>query len=342
MTEIKLNKGILLIPALICLLAVTSVRAEEIVASELLSKMGNSKVKVNFRGNQVVISFQVPNPNVSRVLVAQLIPNLGKKEIISSTGESTEVIIEDGKYQWRYIPSHRLIIKRPQENPDEARERANENIKLVQKNYYVKVGEKQNLVNRSTFVITLQPRVANRPKHWIWVDKDSGVPLKTEVYSTKGQLAMVSTYSKIDFAPNLTGEDFKLQIPKKESVREMEEKANLELASAEKLFGEKVMLPNYLPSGFILRDIALSFIGGKRRLQLLYSDGLSSVSVFQETGRSLPGKGIAFQKGVKRTEPLSYSRGLNNIMGFPIGNRQIMLVGDISEEEIAKIAQSLP
>ena len=106
MTEVKLNKGILLILALSFLLTVTSARAEEIVASELLSKMGNSKVTVNFRGNQVVISFQVPNPNVSKVLVAQLIPNLGKKEILSSTGESTEIIIEDNE-----LTAKRLVVE---------------------------------------------------------------------------------------------------------------------------------------------------------------------------------------------------------------------------------------
>jgi len=342
MREAKFIKGILPALALTCLLTAPSVRAEEIIASELLSKMGNSKVTVSFRGNQVVISFQVPNPNVSRVLVAQLIPNMGKKEILSSSGESTEVIIEDGKYQWRYIPSHRLIIKRSLEGPDEARQKTEKNIQLVQKNYYVKVGEEQRLVNRSTFIVNLRPRVAGRPRHSIWVDKESGLPLKTEIYSPEGQLARLSTYSKIDFAPNLTGEDFKLRIPNKADVREMEEKTNLELAAAERLFGEKVLIPTYLPSGFILRDIAVSFIGSNRRLQLLYSDGLSSISVFQETGRGIKVKGLLFQKGARRAEPLFHSRGLDKIMGFLSGKSQIMLVGDVSEEEISKIAQSIP
>jgi negative regulator of sigma E activity len=342
MREAKLNIGTLLILVLACLLTAPSARAEEIAASELLSKMGNSKVKLSFRGNQVVIAFQVPNPNVSRVLVSQLIPNLGKKEIVSSSGKSTEVIIEDGKYQWRYIPSHRLIIKRPQETPDETRQRTDKNIQLVKKNYYVRVGEKQHLVNRAAFIVTLQPRVANRPRHWIWVDKDSGLPLKTEVYSSEGQLALVSAYSKIDFAPKLSGEDFKLKIPRKASVREVEEKTNLELAKAEELFGEKVMLPAYLPSGFVLRDITVSFIGGNCRLQLLYSDGLSSISVFQETSRRRVRKGVFFQKGVKIAGPQFQTRGLNKMLGFPSGDRQIMLIGDISEEEISKIAQSIP
>ncbi len=342
MREAKLNKGTLLILLIACLLTAPSARAEEIAASELLSRMGNSKVKLSFRGNQVVISFQVPNPNVSRILVSQLIPNLGKKEIVSSSGESTEVIIEDGKYQWRYIPAHRLIIKRPQETPDETRQRTDKNIQLVKKNYYVKVGEKQNLVNRAAFIVTLQPRVENRPRHWIWVDKDSGLPLKTEVYSSEGQLALVSAYSKIDFAPNLTGEDFKLQIPRKASVREVEEKTNLELTKAEELFGEKILIPAYLPSGFILRDITVSFIGGSRRLQLLYSDGLSSISVFQEASRGIKGKGILFQKGVRKAGPLFHSRGLNKMLSFPSSDRQIMLIGDISEEEISKIARSIP
>lgn len=342
MREAKLNKGTLLILALTCLLTAPSARAEEIAVSELLSKMGNSKVTVTFRGNKVVIYFQVPNPNVSRVLVAKLIPNLGKTEILSSSGESTEVVIEDGKYQWRYIPSHRLIIKRSLEGPDEARQKTEKNIQLVQKNYYVKVGEKQRLVNRTTFIINLQPRVAGRPRHSIWVDKESGLPLKTEVYSPEGRLARLSTYSKIDFAPNLSREDFKLQIPPKADIREVEEKANLELAAAERLFGEKVLIPAYLPSGFVLRDIAISFIGSNRRLQLLYSDGLSSISMFQETGRGIKVKGLLFQKGARRAEPLFYSRGLNKIMGFPSGDRQIMLVGDVSEEEISKIAQSIP
>lgn len=343
MREAKLlNKGTLPILLLVCLLTAPSAWAEGIAASELLNKMGNSKVKLSFRGNQVVISFQVPNPNVSRVLVSQLIPNLGKKEIVSSSGESTEVVIEDGKYQWRYIPFYRLIIKRPQETPDEARQSTDKNIQLVKKNYYVKVGEKQDLVNRATFIVTLQPRVANRPRHWIWVDKDSGLPLKTEVYSSEGQLALVSAYSKIDFAPNLSGEDFKLRIPRRASVREVEEKTNLGLAKAEELFGEKALLPAYLPSGFVLRDVTVSFIGGSRRLQLLYSDGLSSISVFQETSLRRAGKGVFFQKGVKKAKPLFHSRGLNKMLGFPSGDRQIMLIGDISEEEISKIAHSIP
>ncbi len=341
MRETKLNKGTLLILALACLLTATSARAEEIAASELLNKMGNSKIRVTFQGSQVVISFQVPNPNVSRVKVSQLIPNLGKKETISSSGESTEVVLKDGKYQWRYIPAHHLVIKRTQENPDEDKQKTNKNIQLVQKNYYVKVGGKQRLVNRSVFIVTLQPRIANRPRHWIWVDKDSGLPLKTEIYSPEGQLALVSTYSKIDFAPNLSGEDFKLRIPPKAAVREVEEKANLELPAAERLFGEKVLLPTYLPSGFVLRDITVSFIGGNRRLQLLYSDGLSSLSVFQEVGRRIKRKGAFFQKGSRITRPLFYSHGLTKIIGFPSGNRQIMLVGDILEEEISKVGQSI-
>jgi sigma-E factor negative regulatory protein RseB len=136
-------------------------------------------------------------------------------------------------------------------------------------NYSARLGKSGRVANRDCQVVDLQPKDPWRYGYRLWLDHDTGLPLRIALLGEAGrpleQMAFTelrtSKPSAADLRPSTT-----------EGLRRVQ---NLKVNRVAADPGWRVAPP---PPGFVLR-------GGRRlgdSVQLLYSDGLASVSVYIE------------------------------------------------------------
>jgi negative regulator of sigma E activity len=260
--------------------------------------------------------------------------------------DSDEKVVsyDDGQYLWRFFPHKNLVIKESTRQPTLKPLQSAEKLELVRRNYHIKVVGIYYVNSRTGYRIRFTPKTADRPQQVYWIDATTGVPLKIEKYGPQDQLVSVSSFSDLEFnVPNNQGL-FLMRVPSHTLVAEVNEEGNLSLRRARRLMGQQVSIPDYLPTGFVEKNICFKSQGTKKVLQIFYSDGLSSLSVYQQPYEE---KDLARVErastriSVKGRDAFLSTSGTLHTLTVPAKPISSTLMGEIFPTEITKIAGSL-
>lgn len=147
--------------------------------------------------------------------------------------------------------------------------RRSETIKALLDNYQA-LWEDQNseaIAQRATTKVRFEPHDGWRYTRVFWLDRDTGLPLKTETFR-KNELVERMQVTQIEFASS--GE-----IPTTQHIP------------------APVFVVRNAPAGFTLANVVVS----ERRAQQIYSDGLANVSIFVQSAGNLPATSGNSQRG---------------------------------------------
>lgn len=268
-------------------------------AENLLQKMVQADNSLDFEG-RLTLMFQSQAGNQAfEVYVTRKAPDKRRIEIISSDElYGTGVIINGNEnIPIRSGNTPRFFPPPPFLQPDQMEDAQIHNIQILLKNYKVRVLDGGSVAGRNTYLIEIDPKNFDRPSSKIWIDKEKSITLKTEQYNTKKVLQRVIAYSTIDFEPVI--DDTSFQIPRKfwdkkkpfkQSDREeiwnyTQEKPDLDKIKDKVHF--EIILPDRVPSGFALQSINIIKISKEQNIHLKYTDGLTTLSVFQSPSNEM-------------------------------------------------------
>ncbi len=318
--------------------------------SILLQKMQQAEVGTSYEGELHVVQFS-GTPKTLRYAIMRQGPNVERKEFLADQGGKLEVTLSDGKHTWTYMPSRRMVIKRPAPDLEEVRELRRKAFELIQQNYAVRVEQEEvNIGGRKAVVIELIPEdQSTRPIRRMWVDRESGVPLRTEVVGTDRSVVLLSYFSKISFAPRLPAEHFVLKVPKNTAVRPVIEKAYNDLEPVRSSVAFPVLTPRYLPKGFAFMRVLVRSHPREDEIQIQYSDGLSMLSLFQDrritsSPSAPPGSPIARTRrpvAVGEAKGSFYDLGFLRLVEWKNKGNALALVGELEESEMLNVARSV-
>jgi len=136
------------------------------------------------------------------------------------------------------------------------------------------------LLGRATRRLTLTPIHAGRPTVRLEVDADTDLPLQVTTYGHAGALYRKVAFRRVELGPQEVTSEI---TSKRWSSRSSDRTVGLdELAGAA---GFPVVLPDYLPSGFVVRECRLSnWMGGTARVS--YTDGVTTFEIRQSLVRT--------------------------------------------------------
>ena len=310
--------------------------------NDILSKMQKADSSIQYQGTLTTVLINTPFTKVSRYKVSNY-ENFCRREELLSNGINKEINFDDGKYLWRFFPHKNLVIKEKSRKMRLLQYQVKKNLELVKQNYHIQIVGEYTINNRLGHKILFRPQIADRPKQLFWIDNKTGVPLKIEKYGIDNKLVSISSFSEIDFNNPFRQKKLCLKVPPQTCVTEINEKGNLTISEAKRLMGGQVLIPEYLPFGFKLKNIILRTKRKTKILQLFYTDGLSSLSIFQR--QFIQNRGGKFTQFVKiklggDEAFFSTSGSLNrlNIRSQPISTT---LMGEICKKEMIKIGKSL-
>ena len=315
-------------------------RAEDRTPLELLEKTEDPAKQPSFRGKKVSVDFTRPFPQVSNWTITHVGIKQERMERISPKGKQEEIVIIKGREKLHYLTKQGLLVREiirgehPGFDPDR------KNLDLARKNYTIEKVGLSKVDARPVVRIHLQSRFSGRPRQEIWIDPEVGLSLRSEFYGKSGNLSSMETFSDVEINPNFSDTVLQLNLPREIRRAEVVVYPQPDLAAAAASFGHQVYLPDFLPEGFVLRGIVLNRIGNLSRLQFIYSDGITGLSVFEERYRPEPESALR-PRFLPEDGFLSVSQGLTNLLAFLKGEMKMVVVGELEKEEIHRVAESL-
>jgi len=293
----------------------------------------------DYRGRKVVIDFTSRGPRVTSLNVLCQPGGRERREIHANRG----VQVFDGEYSWQYFPERDIVLKRPARAEDAEILRP-EQLQRAVASYSVQVVPSGPVAGRRSRALEFTPRLAGtRPRRVVWVDAATSLILRTEVYGTNNRLAWLSVFEELEYRPLFDAVAFSRPGPPDVTVVEVGAEPCLEPAEAERLAGLPLALPAYLPEGFDRQCIKARRQRDYGEIQVVFSDGLSLLSLFESTSFREPanGSGLASSVSVGHATGRWHDLGLVTGISWHAPWGHMALLGELSRSEMHKVAGSV-
>lgn len=291
-----------------------------------------------YRGRKVVVDFSRSAPQITSMTVFCKPGGHERRELHATRG----LLVIDGHTAWQYLPEQGVVLKRPSRGEGGELLRP-EQLRRALLSYEVHASPTETVAGRRSRALEFAPRQGgSRPRRRIWVDEETGLILRTEVYGTDSRLSWLTVFEDLDFRPSFDAAVFTMRVPAGARIVEAGSDLCLEPAEAERIAGLPVALPLYLPEGFVRQCIRARRQRDYGEVQMVFGDGLSLLSLFESTSFRDPG-GAAAAPAVT-VGPWTgrwHEFGLVTGISWRTPWAHLALLGELSREELHKIAGSV-
>ncbi len=302
-----------------------------------------AKTEARYEAEQTVYTFAGEKTVVTRFRVQYAYPHR-KREYIEGPEESRVVILEDGKYKWSYFPARKFVMKEPLRDEESPFPLCpSKDLTFLMKNYRFQILGPVPTEGVQCRIVSFIPRLGDRPRREWWLEERWNVPVRVNVSSSDGRPAYMKQLREIRWDVEFEPDTFRLRVPKDTRVYEVQEQENLTIEEARRLLKRPVVLPSAIPIGYRPYDIVLRSEGSRQRLQIIYTDGLSSFSFF----RSWPNPGMEashtapqFTADEALSVPSCRQHGLMNVVTLPCPDGRAIIVGDVHKDRLMEMAES--
>ncbi|MGR8932263.1 MAG: MucB/RseB C-terminal domain-containing protein [Gammaproteobacteria bacterium] len=189
--------------------------------------------------------------------------------------------------------------------------------------YLLAVAGQELIAMRPSQIIAVLPKDELRYARKIWVDRESSLPLKVEVYGSEGNALeqVMFTEFAVDPAEMENEGDHAVPIDEKRAHNQVDLTKN---------FDDAGFRLNHWPAGFEKVFFVRNNMQPSKKIvdHLLISDGFSNVSVYFETKGEHPATGLRTLGSVN-----SYSR--------VIGNHQVTVLGEVPAQTVEFVASGV-
>ncbi len=360
----RIVRGVIILGACLYLLCVGAVENNLALAQDetpldfnnILQMLDSSEKEYSYLGTKFVIDYTPSRRSTTLVKVTYGAPGWQKKEVSPlQPGESPQIILDDGKFLWHYIPSQGSVIKKKQRlSLGRISKRIHSQSKRIQQNYDISIEQyphtSSTVASRipsvtGDVVVSFQPKAKDRPSWKIWIESEHGLIVRTEIYDVQGNLALLSAFSELTFQPKISKKSFVMTVPKGTKIHKTTETYYRTIGEAQKAIGFAISRPQYMPPGFELASVIRIPTKRGEKVQLAYIDGMSSISVFEEKRAETLGHSQKSTKEVEIKQSVKgnfHDHGLLKILRWQLEQEfYVTLVGEVADSELLKIAASI-
>ncbi len=196
---------------------------------------------------------------------------------------------------------------------------------LILKNYKIINKGVENIIGRQSYHISLIPIYDGNIKEEIWIDKETYIQLKTQIYDWNGKFIKGKKITDLVIyrtTPSILNE-------MKEILKKGSKKLTPWFTSykeAELKLKVKLLKPEWIPKGYELVGIHLSN-RFKDTIHIVYTNGIGYISLYEKKVPIWARRGKGPHKG---PHPDWEKKGI-----------RLLLVGDVTEDALYKMAKSI-
>ena len=300
----------------------------------LLDRATQSAEEIAYTGEVLWITHDAGGPHVSTFLVA----SSGGGEIEVSDRSRYDVLLGDTgsgladfERGW-YVPLPAADLAR-----------AHKGLSRLEAKYAVDIVGSDALLDRPCTMLEIRRRPDNVLVERLWVDDASGLLLRRETYEGDQLLRMVA-YLRLDLDPEARDDRADQRPTRSGTIRRRPHVVEVDPVDRPGLALAGWTVPEALPAGYLPEASFTVSAGDSQPLQLVFGDGLYSVSLFEQRGApdwtSLP-------DGAVRTETLGFEAytwpgAVPTRFVWEAEGTTFSLVGDAPPGDFTQIAAALP
>ena len=261
--------------------------------------------------------------------ITHIVDRDGEHERLEGLDGARREIIRSNGQVWCYLGDSKVRVEERQSGrrfPAVLPEQ----LSLLNENYLIRHMEEGRIAGFHAHAILFKPRDALRYGHRMWAHSDSGLLLKEEVLDENGSVIEQSTFIQLTIGGKFDRSWIEANkpdaaMPSRDAQRDSLPRAEAEINAS----GWQV---DMLPPGFKKITEVLRPLRGKRMpaLQMVFSDGMASISVFIETIYGELGNHLGLS-----------SQGAMQVYSKVSGEHLLTVVGEVPPRTVKQVADSV-
>ena len=289
-----------------------------------LERMAHSAHTLNYDG--VFVYSHGDSLSAMRVIHGVLPEGLERERLVSLNGPPREVL-RDNKLVTCILSDDRSVFVGKSRSGAPFPPTFPRRVQELRELYNIDFGDHGRVAGRAVTQVVIAPRDEYRYGHRIWIDSDTGLLLMSEMLDEQGDVVEQFMFTTIDYLDEVPDHLFESAISGQEYTLHQSRPEEAE-GEAEP---ETIWRAERLPAGFMLdvRRIHRMADVDEPMEQLVFSDGLASVSVFVEPA----GTEKEFMSGAARMGAINTYARLEN--GY-----HITVVGEVPAATVRLIGES--
>lgn len=285
--------------------------------TELLNNMSSADDTLNYQGVFVLRKAD----RMMSMRVSHAADENGIRERLESlNGESKHVIRSNAEVLSIY-PERGMLVVSDDTYKAALHPTLPENLDKLQSYYQIERQPDDRIANHRTAVLRLSPKDKHRYGYRYWVDANTGVLLRCDLTDQNDAVIEQMMFTQLDYIDALPDEHFNYP-----GIDKLTRKHLSENRTALQQLSWQV---TDLPAGFMLTRSSSRDSNGAPAMHLVYSDGLASVSVFVEHGKT----DHHYLAGAT-------NMGALNAYGMRHGEHYITVMGEVPATTVKQIAAS--
>ncbi|MDX1513133.1 MAG: MucB/RseB C-terminal domain-containing protein [Gammaproteobacteria bacterium] len=292
-------------------------------AQRWLEKMAEAFQTLNYDGTFV---YRNGDRMESMRIIHRASPDGERERMFSLTGAAREVLRDRDKVTC-ILPDDRSVVV-AKSRPRSVALHIFDPRDGFAKFYRLSAHPGERVAGRETALVSVQPLDEFRYGYRLWLDRVSGLLLKSELVNQAGGALEQIVYTQIRMPAHIPDSLLEPAISGEGFTWYTDDRATGKRADA----GNDGWTVGWLPEGFRMSDWAYDPTGSSRTPveHLVYTDGLASLSVFIER----------LDDAKERLDGHS-SMGAINVFGRVAGDFQVTVVGEVPEATVERVGLSV-
>ncbi|HTU81184.1 MAG TPA: outer membrane lipoprotein-sorting protein [Candidatus Acidoferrales bacterium] len=269
-------------------------------------------------------------------------PDATERTFTAPAAERGQELITRGKDTYAVDPAARRIVESANAAADD-QVAFDDNYILLRANYRAAVRGSESFDGRQCDVVALNNKYTNHTTMLLRIDRQTKLVLEKQQFASDGSMVSEVRFESVRFEGAPPDSDFALPAGfvhvAGPSFGVPDDNVTNLIASA----GFSARGPKFLPDGFSPVEGKVATVKGVRTLHLLYSDGIRTISLFENPSPT----GLDMQRF--HSEPTTVSgrdaqyaeTGPTTLLTWNDTALHYVLVGDLSLEELQRIAASI-
>jgi len=290
-------------------------------AMDWVQKMSDAMRNLNYQGNFVYMH----NNRLEGMQISHFKDLQGEKErLISLNGEAREVIRDNQNLTCIWPASRKVIVDVSRKNsfspifiP--------EDIARLEKFYQMKLLGKDRIANMSTVIVHIDPRDQYRYGMKFWINEENGLMMKSSLLDETGEIIEEVMFTSLEFFEDAD----KPLIDTMPPIDDNFTLVRYHSGDNSKTFdADHAWQLSGMPGGFWRESMLRREIPDSDQFvqQMVYTDGLASLSVFIEKNSSLTEDGVSSMGAVN-----AFMRVYNGHLITAIGEVPALTVKQVAE-----------
>lgn len=313
------------VPLLVIIIGAVQTHALAQTSAELINRMSEATEKLDYEG--IFVFSRGNKMDVMRIL-HKYDGNAEREKITSLTGHAREIIRNGQTVTVIFPDTQEVMVERSR--AESISSKLPEPIEAIRDHYDFSTAGDERIAGRDTWVVSISPRDAYRYGYQLWIDKENHLLLKSELRDENGGPLEVVMFTQIEvhdsipdelFNPSITGKEFTWYQynPQESDAGAPDENSNQWQVT-------------WMPDGFSLSDYDGRNVSSEDLSleHMIYSDGVSSVSIFIEK--------------MDDTSPVntgSMNLGGVNVYARTADGYQVTAVGEVPQSTVKRMVDSV-